>query len=586
MTRLIWAILLTIAFNLQSASAQQGVVWVQIEAHPSLNDAQARLRAYAGRLPDVNGFALGGGWYGIALGPYTSEDAQRVLSVYRSEREIPADSFIAYSSSFQQQIWPVGANLLNLPAAQPTPTEPQADQPVQPQQEAENSEPEQQVIPSEESRQEALRGESRLTREERMDLQRMLQWAGVYDSGIDGAFGRGTRSSMAAWQEANNFEVTGVLTTRQRAELLRQYNAILDGLGLKSVADATAGITIDLPTDIVSFSKYNPPFAHYEATDGSQAKVILISQRGDQNTLFGLYDIMQTLEIVPENGSRERRNSSFTLVGEGSDFISYTEASLEGGVIKGFTLVWPAGDEERRTRMLGQMQASFTRTDGVMDPAEGANAEQSIDLVSGLEIRKPKLSRTGFFVDKQGTVLTTAEAVAACDKITIDTDYEAEVIAADSARGIAVLRAREALAPAGVVTLRKGEARLQSEIALAGFSYEGALDAPTLTFGKVSDIKGLNGEPEIKRLALAALPGDAGGPVFDESGAVMGMLMANDDGTRRLPEGVSFVTGAEAIGAMLKNAGIEVQSVENAGQISPEELFREAQDMTVLVSCW
>ena len=42
------------------ASAQQDdVVWVQIEAQPSLVAAQDRARSYATRLPDVSGFSLG-----------------------------------------------------------------------------------------------------------------------------------------------------------------------------------------------------------------------------------------------------------------------------------------------------------------------------------------------------------------------------------------------------------------------------------------------------------------------------------------------------------------------------------------------
>ena len=49
---------------------------------------------------------------------------------------------------------------------------------------------------------------------------------------------------MSVWQERNGFEVTGILTTAQRAALLRDYNAVLNGLGLAVVRDDTAGIEI------------------------------------------------------------------------------------------------------------------------------------------------------------------------------------------------------------------------------------------------------------------------------------------------------------------------------------------------------
>ncbi|UYV38469.1 serine protease [Rhodobacteraceae bacterium D3-12] len=583
MKRLFVTVILTLLIQVNAVQAQQDIAWVQIEAHPNLNTTQTRIRAYGARLPDVNGFSLGGGWYAIVLGPYTRSDAERVLQVYRAEREIPSDSFLAFSSAFRQQFWPVGADLLNLPqVAEPqigdtgsaTNTQPAAPSaPVE-------------IIPADETPSQARRSEAALSREERMELQVMLKWAGHYTGGIDGAFGRGTRGSMASWQEANGFEKTGILTTKQRIALRKMYNAVLDGLDLQVVSDTTTGIEMKLPLGAVTFAKYSPPFAHFEAAGDIPARVLLISQQGDQNTLFGLYDIMQTLEVVPEAGPRERKNNSFVLIGEGADFISHTEARLEGGMVKGFTLVWPAGDEERRTRLLGEMQKSFKRLDGVMSPAAGMNEAQNIDLVAGLEIRRPKLSRSGFYVDAQGTVVTTVEAIAGCSKITLDGDHEADVVMSDAARGVAVLRARDALAPASFATLREGEPRLQSDVAVAGFSYEGVLGAPTMTFGKLSDVKGLRGESDLNRLALSALPGDAGGPVFDAGGAVMGMLLPLPEGDKKLPENVSFSMDSNTLRQVLEAAGISANLPDSTAAMAPEDLTLKAQGMTVLVSCW
>ena len=594
MKRLAFSIFLIVAFTTRAAFAQtatQDPVWIQIEAQPSLSRAQERARAYSATLPDVNGFSLGGGWYGVALGPYLPDDAREVLRVYRREGQIPQDSYIAYSSSFRQQFWPLGANLLSLPnAVTPQATEDPAqvaETPAEDTQEAPQETavvtPEPQIAEPDESASEARASERELSREERKKLQTALGWAGFYDAAIDGAFGRGTRSSMARWQEANNHKKTGILTTKQRAELIAQYNAILSGLGLKLVRDDTAGIEMKLPTSVVTFSKYSPPFVHFDSSGDIDARVLMISQSGDQDTLFGLYDILQTLEIVPEDGPRERRKNSFTLVGEGASFISHTEASLKDGEIKGFTLIWPAGDEERRGRLLSEMRASFSRTIGAMSPAAGSE-EQNIDLVSGLEIRRPKLARSGFFIDTSGHIATTSQAVAACSRITVDDEYEAEVLANQD--GIAILRAKETLSPALAATLRASAPRLQSEVAVSGFSYEGILGGPTLTFGRLTDIKGLAGEPVLKRLALNALPGDAGGPVFDDAGAVLGMLLPAPEGDKKLPEQVSFAIDAETIMAVAAAAGLTAQSQDRNTPIAAEDLTDEAMAVTVLVSCW
>ncbi|THH37398.1 peptidoglycan-binding protein [Aliishimia ponticola] len=588
-----WLLIATLTFLVSwtlSAVAQSAndVVWVQIEAHPSLATAQERAQAFGTRLEDVNGFALGGGWYGIALGPYRRIDAEQVLRVYRSEGEIPRDSYIALSSDFRQQFYPAGADILNngtladLPeTAAPTPATPETATT-----DTATAEPEPTPQPADETPAEARRAEQALDRDARRALQVALKSAGFYNSTVDGLFGRGTRNSMAAWQEANGFEVTGILTTLQRQELFRQYNAVLDGLGLQVVRDDAAGIEMKIPTEVVAFSRHDYPFSQYDATGDIPAQVLLISQAGDRNTLYGLYDIMQTLEIVPLEGDRERGRDSFTLVGQNAKMISYTEARLQNGEIKGFTLVWPTGDEERRTRMLDEMRSSFTRLSGVLDPSWSDSAQQAVDLVSGLKIRKPKLTRSGFFVNTNGTVVTATEAVAGCARITIDEETEASIAAQDDATGITVLTPTTALAPRAVARFSGTAPRLNSDVAVSGFSYGGVLEVATLTFGQLSDLRGLRGEEDLTRLALDSFEGDVGGPVFDETGGVLGVLLPRAGSDRQLPADVQFAADARVVQSLLSQSGIASQTGDAGRVMAPEDITAQARDMTVLVSCW
>lgn len=583
MTRLILTVISSLFLLVQSIpAAAQESAWVQIEAQPDLARAEASLRDYAARLPDVNGFALPTGWYAIALGPFDEQTARDVLRNLRAQGAIPRDSYVTFSSAYRQQIWPVGTNLLDAPA-EGTITRAEPDPATQPE-----SLPEPGALPEpqDETLAEARASEAQLSREAREDLQVALQWAGVYTGAIDAAFGPQTRRAMGEWQRANGHEPTGVLTTRQRAELIAQYNAVLDGIGLQLVEDAKAGIAIKMPTDLVQFDRYESPFAHYTASGDLEAGVLLISQQGNSNTLGGLYDIMQTLQIVPEAGARRLDPNAFVMVGEGADFISHTEATLESGEIKGFTLIWPTGDEERRTRLLAEMQQSFTRLAGVLPASAGSLEDQRVDLISGLEIRQPRLSRSGFYVDRAGTVVTTAEAVEGCRRITLDQVYDAQVITQDAESGIAVLRPLQPLAPMSVAAFQLAVPRLQSDVAVAGYSYGGLLTAPTLTFGRLADIRGLNGETAQKRLALNALEGDAGGPVMDTMGAVLGMLLPAPDEGRVLPEGVSFATNADAVAQVLTSAGVTPLAADATSPMPAEALTRKASGMTVLVSCW
>ncbi|NIZ14924.1 trypsin-like peptidase domain-containing protein [Phaeobacter sp. HF9A] len=581
-----WALtvcLLALPGQSQAQQSSADGVWIQVAARSSLREAQDEARSLAARLPDVSGYALGGGWYGIVIGPYARQDAEQVLRVYRSEGQIPRDSFITFASNLRSRFYPVGAEAETTPAA---PVTPPAAETAQPAEDATDT-PLQTTLPDE-TPAEARRSEAALSREERMELQVALKAAGFYTSGIDGAFGRGTRASMSDWQAARGYEPTGVLTTMQRQALMDEYNAPLISTGMASYTDSRAGITMDLPLGEVAFSRYEPPFAHFDAKGNLGARVLLISQPGDRRTLYGLYDIMQTLAIVPLEGPRQRSDDRFTLEGRNSQIVSYTEARLDNGEIKGFTLVWPAGDEARRSRVLAAMQASFTRLDGVLDPSAGVDETQSIDLVSGLEIRKPRLSRSGFYVTGDGVVVTTADVVNSCSRVTIDRDVSADVLLSDAEAGIAVLKPAQALAPMATAPLAANAPRLRSALAVSGFSYGGVLGAPSLTWGSLSDLKGLQGEDYLARLELTAQAGDAGGPLLDKQGTVHGMLLPESTDGPTLPQGVRFALKGEVIRMALDKAGVVLPATEAAatGDLPISLLQKEATGLTTLVNCW
>ena len=356
---------------------------------------------------------------------------------------------------------------------------------------------------------------------------------------------------------------------------------------LQQVADANAGISIVMPTAAVGFEKYEYPFAHYSSTGDLPAKVLLISQKGDRTALFGLYDIMQTLAIVPPEGPRRRDSDGFFLIGQGTDFISHTEVTLQNGEIKGFTLLWPAGDEERRTRLLGEMQKSLQRQPGTLTP-DMIGDQQRVDLVAGLKIRTPRLTRSGFFVDPQGHVVTALEAVQNCSSVTLETGIETNVTAVDAKLGIAILGPRSPIAPPAYAAFQADTPVLNSDIAVSGYSYGGLLGAPTLTFGSLADLQGLAGEDMLNRLQLASLPGDVGGPVVDVSGAVLGMLLpgAEANSGRTLPEDVQFSLAGPVLRDTLAQLGLSPRTTGTAPGLPAEQLTDKAEQMTVLVNCW
>lgn len=556
------------------AAAQEGQVWIQVEAHPSLETTLDRARAFAVEFPETAAFALGGTWYGVVLGPYPADEAPIRLGQLKREGQIPSDSFIADGLGFEGQVFPEGAAALT-PATTETATEVAAPEPVE--------------VPDED-RAQARDSEALLTREERQDLQTALQWFGFYPSAIDGAFGPGTRNAMSAWQAAQGMaEPTGILTTRQRTALLSAWKDELAAFGFTEVVEEESGITVTLPLGLVEFDHYEPPFVHYRAKTEDAPRVILISQPGDQAALYGLYDVLQTLDAVPLDGPRDRDERSFRIRGTSAKADTTVFAGLKGNRIKGWMLISTPGNEARDARILKVMQDSFSPDgDSVLDPGMAVmGAETRAGLLSGLEVRKPRLSRTGFFVSAEGAVLTTTEAVDQCTRVTIDRSTEATVTLSDTASGLALLTPKAPLAPRAVAGFVTAPARAGIEIAVPGYSYEDRLPAPVVSFGTLEDLTGLAGETTLNRLALQSLPGDAGGPVLDPSGSVLGMLLpAQSQAGKVMPAGVGFALTAAEMTRLLGPTGVTPAPTTSTAPLDPATMAEMATGMTALVSCW
>ena len=90
-----------------------------------------------------------------------------------------------------------------------------------------------------------------------------------------------------------------------------------------------------------------------------------------------------------------------------------------------------------------------------------------------------------------------------------------------------------------------------------------------------------------RRRASPPLRGDAGGPVLDPTGAVIGMLLppVSPDG-KTLPSGVHFALSAAEIARLVEPAGVVPAPSDRAGALPPADLGALGTGMTVLVSCW
>ncbi|ARO15014.1 Peptidoglycan binding domain protein [Ketogulonicigenium robustum] len=546
----------------RDAAAQDGPAWVQIEAQPTLAMAQQRVRAYSGGLPDVSGWTLPSGWYAIVLGPYTRSDATAYLAQLLRDRAAPNDSYIVDGSQFRQQFWPIGSGAdltpRPLPAASAVVAPPPAVEPPVETDPAETVET-------------ALASENLLDRAAKQAIQSALADAGVYSGAIDGLFGRGTRDAMTAWQTQRGSAPTGVLTSAERDALITDYNAILAPLGLTLTRDTAAGIEIEIPTAVVAARDATPPFALWQATD-SPAAVLLISQSGDSARLASLAAELGALPVVPAGARVQRSGPSLLIEGADAQRRIHLQATARDGVIKGFALVWPTGDDRVFGRLLARMQASYRVLPGTLD--HGATSNSTTPPVD-TTIDTPRVLQAGVYVNAQGEVATAAAPLAQCTRFVLGGDRPATLRRA--AGGVAIVAPATPSAPAAVARFAAPAAGDTAAV-VAGFSAGTVLAQASTTPARAQMLAQTDTTATQLRISAQTGSGDIGGPVLDGAGSVIGLLVPTSDNASGAASAVSATTVAAFAGAALDAGPHPAIAAGAVAQI--------ARAITVQVACW
>jgi peptidoglycan hydrolase-like protein with peptidoglycan-binding domain len=546
-------------------------VWIQIEAQPNRAAAMARIKTYKQEISNVVGFEIEGGWFGIALGPYKSDAADTLLAKLKKSELIPRDSFVARGVTYGRQFYAPRSSIPKLATAQSL-TETKTDLETE--------------LSGTDNLELTKISENALTFDEKRYLQRALAWASHYQGKIDGLYGPETRRAMKDWQIENKYPKTGVMTPSQRGIILNNFTPVMTRLNLAPVTNLRAGITLLVPRGIMGSAQYDAPFVRFEATDTSNTQIILISQVGDAKRLRALFEVIQTLNIVPKGGALKLDEAGFSIETSNNELFTTGFAKLIDGEIKGAILVWPTKDEAQRLRLKEQIFGSFDSFKGVLPEAEFFETGLlPKDILSGLQIRQPIFARSGIFLNAQGMVLTASQDLEICGSIEVGFGTQVKIKASNSY--VTVLSPMENISPPAISSFQLGPLKAPRRITAGGYSYGGSLGSPTLTRGLLQDLKDLTNDRNISRLEINTLPGDAGGPIYNSGGAVIGILLPKrEDPNRQLPDDVHFAANLDLIISLLDEENIQLSSTETKVHSDLVNLSKTAKNSIALVKCW
>jgi S1-C subfamily serine protease len=223
-------------------------------------------------------------------------------------------------------------------------------------------------------------------------------------------------------------------------------------------------------------------------------------------------------------------------------------------------------------------------------------------------------SGSGFFVSKMGHVITNAHVVQNCKKITIgdnaNKQVSAELINTDRSNDLALLKlstlemasaeSKSLIQKLSIVVvplaskglLRSDDVKLGEKVLVAGYPF-GELFSNTIkvTTGVVSATRGAGDDSGQFQLDAAVQPGNSGGPIYDSSGNIVGVVISQLDKLKMakaigtLPELVNFGIKASTVRQFLTSSGLPSKKSERTEEKSTEQLAEIAKNQALMVMC-
>jgi Putative peptidoglycan binding domain len=357
-----------------------------------------------------------------------------------------------------------------------------------------------------------------LAQSERTALQSDLAWVGVYNGVINGEVSERTINAIKAWQKDGGGKQTGVLNPQEREKLGAAAKKLQGYVGWRVAADPVNAIRLGIPTKLVP-----------QMSSGQSGSKWSSAQGQIQIETWRLKAANIAAVAEREKNEPAGRKMDYTLV-RGDFFVLsglqglkkfYVRAQISGDEVRGITVLYDQASEATMAPVVIAMSSAFTPFPA--GPAQAAAPPP----------RRKVEYATGIVVGADGAIITDRQAVDGCQFIVVPGYGNADRVAEDKGRDLALLRiygARD-LKPIAMASIMP-----KPNIVLTGIAdpqNQGGGGAVTNTSATLS----------ATALSPAPAIGFAGAAVVDNEGTFAGMTLLKP----AVVAGTPAATGNDAV---------------------------------------
>jgi hypothetical protein len=262
---------------------------------------------------------------------------------------------------------------------------------------------------------------------ERTAIQSDLAWVGVYNGAITGEVNDRMINAIKAFQKDHKAKQTGVLNPQERATLAAAAKKLQNEVGWKIATDPLNGIRLGIPTRLV------PQMTSSGNTSGSkwssaQGQIQIETWRLRAVTLAAVAEREKNEPAGRKIDYSAVRPEFFVLSGLQGLKKFYVRGQISGNEVRGMTILYDQATEGTMAPVVIAMSSAFTPFP--------SNATQA----AAPPPRKKVEYATGIVVSTDGAIVTDRQAVDGCQFIVVPGHGNADRVAEDKTRDLALLR--------------------------------------------------------------------------------------------------------------------------------------------------